>query len=198
MGASAARSLLLGEDPITSELDMGVGWQDPAVILETGLCIWKSGAQPALVEKVSPGELGLDGRMAVRWTYKRDRSSTDIGRTRPGAGDLALAGRAAAAAVRSRDFDALCAAVTLAHGDQLAEGMKPLESRGERAMKYCGAGFGGMALYLFESRERRDAFVAEDDDVGAIEPHMRHADLRTTSETMTDGHCAGQYGSHRP
>jgi hypothetical protein len=37
---------------VQSELDLGVGWQDPAVIRETGLCVWHSGPAPVLDFKV--------------------------------------------------------------------------------------------------------------------------------------------------
>ena len=30
-----------GRSSVQSELDLGVGWQDPSVIQETGLCVWK-------------------------------------------------------------------------------------------------------------------------------------------------------------
>ena len=48
LGGSAAWALLNGEDGVDSELNLGVGWQDPAVITETGLCVWKSGLRPTL------------------------------------------------------------------------------------------------------------------------------------------------------
>ena len=41
LGGSAAWALLNGEDGVHSELNLGVGWQDPAVIAETGLCVEK-------------------------------------------------------------------------------------------------------------------------------------------------------------
>jgi len=52
LGGSAAHALLNGKDPVQSELDLGVGWQDPAVIRETGLCVWRSGSKPVLDFKV--------------------------------------------------------------------------------------------------------------------------------------------------
>ena len=44
LGGSGAWAMLEGRDPVASELALGVGWQDPAVIAETGLCVWRSGA----------------------------------------------------------------------------------------------------------------------------------------------------------
>jgi hypothetical protein len=52
LGGSAAHALINGRDPVQSELDLGVGWQDPAVIRETGLCVWRSGPKPVLDFKV--------------------------------------------------------------------------------------------------------------------------------------------------
>ena len=45
----ASNPLLQGVCGVTSEIDIGVGWQDPAVIAETGLCVWRSGPLPSLV-----------------------------------------------------------------------------------------------------------------------------------------------------
>ena len=39
---------------------------------------------------------------------------------------------------------------------------------GELARKYCGGGWGGYALYIFDAREARDAFVAS--SVSALPP----------------------------
>src|SRR5882757_7122952 len=66
LGGSGAWALLNGKDGVGSELDLGVGWQDPAVIAETGLCVWRSGPRPALEVKTS-GDF-LRGRMALHWT----------------------------------------------------------------------------------------------------------------------------------
>ena len=48
LGGSGGWSVLNGWDPVASELGLGVGWQDPAVIAETGACVWKSGEKPVL------------------------------------------------------------------------------------------------------------------------------------------------------
>ncbi len=66
LGGSGAYALLRGDDGVSSELNLGVGWQDPAVIAETGLCVWKSGRHPCLEFK-RDGEM-LRGRMAICWT----------------------------------------------------------------------------------------------------------------------------------
>ena len=66
LGGSGAWALLNGEDGVEAELDLGVGWQDPAVIRESGLCVWRSGNLPVLEFKQN-GEM-LAGRMAIYWT----------------------------------------------------------------------------------------------------------------------------------
>ncbi len=58
--------MLEGRDPVASELALGVGWQDPAVIAETGLCVWRSGSSPVLDVK-GTGDF-LEGRMAILYT----------------------------------------------------------------------------------------------------------------------------------
>ncbi|MCU0753443.1 MAG: hypothetical protein MUC40_10580, partial [Akkermansiaceae bacterium] len=66
LGGSGAWALLNGRDGVDSEIDLGVGWQDPAVIRETGLCVWRSGPKPMLDFKHN-GDF-LSGRMAIYWT----------------------------------------------------------------------------------------------------------------------------------
>ena len=61
----------------------------------------------------------------------------------------------------------LAEAVLMSYSAQLSEGMNELpEISGSVARKYCGGGHGGYALYLFPSREARDAAS----DLVAIEP----------------------------
>lgn len=168
LGGSGAWALLNGHDGVSSELDLGVGWQDPAVIREGGLCVWRSGRRPDLALK-RDGAM-LRGRMALHWTG----SSHDT----PSAADnrrdydlIERAGRIAASAVESDDFMRLAEAVRLSYEAQLGEGMDALpEAPGALARKYCGGGWGGYALYLFDSTARRDAFAALPGN-RVIEPH---------------------------
>ena len=53
VGGSAAFAVFQGKPAVEDELQHGVGWQDPAVILETGLCVWRSGPRPRLQLKTS-------------------------------------------------------------------------------------------------------------------------------------------------
>jgi hypothetical protein len=65
LGGSAAHAFLNGKDPVQSELDLGVGWQDPAVIRETGLCVWRSGPKPVLDFKVCRVWTRLGGQQLI-------------------------------------------------------------------------------------------------------------------------------------
>ena len=170
LGGSGAWALLNGNDGVESELNMGVGWQDPAIIRETGLCVWRSGARPKLDFKRN-GDF-LTGHMALHYT--------DIPLDTPGNADndrdYDLIERAAATAreaVFERDIPKLGSAVSLSYDAQLKEGMRELpEADGCVGRKYCGGGWGGYALYLFADPADRDAFVASANCNRAIEPYI--------------------------
>ena len=170
LGGSGAWALLNGKDGIGSELDLGVGWQDPAVIAETGLCVWRSGPRPVLDVKTS-GEC-LRGRMALHWTGTEHDTPAMVG----GARDydaIARAGATARAAVWANDFTGLAEAVRQSYAVQRAEGMAELRGDlpGALAWKYCGGGFGGYAVYLFAEAAQRDAACATA-GLRAIEPYV--------------------------
>jgi cytidyltransferase-like protein len=164
LGGSGAWALLNGRDSVQAELDLGVGWQDPAVIRETGLCVWKSGKWPRLELKRDGGF--LKGLMALQWTGAQHDT--------PGSADLARdynlierAGAMAREAVMTESMAKMVEAVLMSYVAQLEEGMEELpEIPGSVAHKYCGGGHGGYALYLFLSKEARD----EAEDVIPIEP----------------------------
>lgn len=171
LGGSGAWALLNGRDGIESEIDLGVGWQDPAVIRETGLCVWRSGHLPVLDFKQN-GDF-LTGRMAIYWT--------GIQHDTPGVANLprdydriAHSARIARAGVLHTDLTRLAEGVALYHGAQLDEGMAPLpEIPHSIARKYCGGGYGGYALYLFHDPAHRDAAVATTPELRAVEPLCR-------------------------
>ena len=170
LGGSGAWALLNGKDGIGSELDLGVGWQDPAVIAETGLCVWRSGPRPVLDVKTS-GEC-LRGRMALHWTGTEHDTPAMVG----GARDydaIARAGATARAAVWQNSFAGLAEAVRQSYAVQRAEGMTELRADwpGALAWKYCGGGFGGYAVYLFAEAAQRDAACATA-GLRAIEPYV--------------------------
>ena len=171
LGGSAAYAMLQAKSGIRSELDMAVGWQDPAVILETGLCVWESGMMPRLNFKIDPGF--LDGRMALLWTGKGHVTPDHVEGKRD-YDKIARAGAMAREAVRPDhlSYEGLCAATNVSYEVQCEEGMEPLPHHGEMAKKYCGGGFGGYALYLFRDAHEREQFLREPHTL-SIEPYVK-------------------------
>ena len=171
IGGSAAFSILNSKDGVAAELDMGAGWQDPAVIKETGLCVWRSGPLPQLAVKTD-GRM-LRGRMALLDTGQR-HNTVELAAKPRDFDKIAAAGRVAAEAVRANNFQDLCRAITMSYRSQLDEGMPPLEAcRGVHARKYLGSGWGGYALYAFVSPVERDNFIKYRRNAMAIEPYIR-------------------------
>ncbi|MCH2182782.1 MAG: adenylyltransferase/cytidyltransferase family protein [Mariniblastus sp.] len=168
LGGSAAWSLLNGSDGVASELQMGVGWQDPAVIRETGCCVWQSGPRPVLDFKRN-GSF-LSGRMAIAWTGVPHDTPALADRHRDYR-QIAEAGRLARDGVLTANVARIGDGIRLQYETQLAEGMSPLaEVSTALAWKYCGGGWGGYALYLFFNQSRRDEWVAADVERRVIEP----------------------------
>lgn len=170
LGGSAAYSILTGKNSIESELNLGVGWQDPAVILETGLCVWNSGLRPELNFKVNPSF--LNGKMALLWTGKNHITYQNTDLTR----DFDLIQRASLIAREAvnplaPNYNKLCEAVNLSYEVQIEEGMIPLPSSNELAKKYSGGGHGGYALYLFENESERNKFLLKENTL-KIEPYI--------------------------
>ena len=171
LGGSGGWSVLNGWDPVRSELGLGVGWQDPAVIAETGACVWKSGARPVLEFK-NTGAF-LSGKMAIYDTRIRHNTPGLADRNRD-LHKIAKAARVARLGVQQQDVTVLSVAVQMSYQAQREEGMAPLpEIPGALARKYCGGGHGGYALYLFETREERAAALAHSRDLYPIEPYCR-------------------------
>lgn len=175
VGGSAAAAIAAmsrgatGRDPWAEELARA-GWQDPAVILETGLCIWRAGATPHLLRK-PPCDF-LRGRMAAWWTGTPHDTAGTLCRPRDYSAIFAASVQAALAACAA-DFSGLSNAVWQTYHAQLGEGMARLpEVTGACSRKYLGAGWGGYALYLFYRGEARDAFCREQGGI-AIEPFER-------------------------
>jgi cytidyltransferase-like protein len=171
LGGSGAWALLNGRDGVDSEIDMGVGWQDPAAIRETGLCVWRSGETPVLDFKQN-GDF-LDGRMAIFWTGK-PHDTPGIANMPRDYNRIAEAAVVARAGAMNADIETLGRGVNLQYATQLAEGMDSLpEIPGAIAQKYCGGGHGGYALYLFTDPEARNAAIAATEQLRAIEPICR-------------------------
>lgn len=171
LGGSGGWSVLNGWDPVKSELGLGVGWQDPAVIAETGACVWKSGSRPVLDFK-NTGDF-LKGCMAVYDTRVKHFTPGFAGYERSYE-RIAKAARIARLGVQQQDVAVLAVGVQMSYQLQLEEGMQPLPDIGcQLAHKYCGGGHGGYALYLYENQEARDAAVDACEDMYPVEPYCR-------------------------
>lgn len=171
LGGSAAYAILTGKNSIQSELDLGVGWQDPAAILETGLCVFKSGQKPELDFKVNPDF--LKGKMALLWTGSNHTTYNNVDLKRD-FNKIIKASIIARKAVNPLeiDFSKLCEAVNLSYEVQIEEGMNPLPEFNELAKKYSGGGHGGYALYLFKDEDERNKFL-ENNNTLKIEPSIK-------------------------
>ena len=171
MGGSGGWSVLNGWDPVGSELGLGVGWQDPAVIAETGACVWKSGHKPVLDFK-NTGEF-LRGRMAIFDTRIKHNTPGLAGLERPFK-KIAKAASVARLGIKEQDIAVLAIGVQMSYQLQLEEGQAPLPEIGEcMAHKYCGGGHGGYALYLYETPEAREAALESCEDLYPVEPFCR-------------------------
>lgn len=170
LGGSGAWALLNGRDGVGAELDLGVGWQDPAVIAEGGLCVWRSGRRPDLELKHDAGF--LRGRMALYWTGQ-PHDTPDLAKLPRDYDAIARAGATARDAVWRNDLNLLADAMRQSHAVQRAEGMAALpdDIAGALAWKYSGGGFGGYALYLFAEPAQREAACARP-NFRAIEPYL--------------------------
>jgi galactokinase/mevalonate kinase-like predicted kinase len=154
LGGSGAWAILEGRDGVDAEVDLGVGWQDPAVIAETGLCVWRSGPRPVLELKTTVDM--LKGKMALFWTGT-PHSTPDVANRKRDFDRIVAASKVARDAVWSQDFASIAEAVSLSYAVQLDEGMVPLSPvDGAIGRKYCGGGFGGYALYLFATPKSRE------------------------------------------
>lgn len=171
LGGSGGWSVLNGWDPVNSELGLGVGWQDPAVIAETGACVWCSGPRPVLDFK-NTGEF-LAGRMAV-YDTRIKHDTPGLAALERNFEKIAKAARVARLGVQEKDINVLAVSVQLSYQLQLEEGMLPLPEVGDcLAHKYCGGGHGGYALYLYETPEARAAALADCEYLYPIEPYCR-------------------------
>lgn len=163
LGGSAAWSLLNGKNPFETEDDAGVGWQDPAVIQETGLCVWRSGTRPELDLKRNPSM--LSGVMALYWTGS-PHVTADLVDLKRDYESIVWAGQMAARAVEENDIVKLCRAVTMSYSIQKTEGMADLPDFGQMACKYVGGGHGGYAVYVFRNRPAMTNLIP-------IEPYLK-------------------------
>lgn len=174
LGGSAIHHILSGKNPLEEELKAGVGWQDPAVIMETGLCVWESGSKPILRWRSDGRE--LRGKMAILWTGNSHQTPR-IAHLSRNYDLIRKAGNIASRIQWNLDFPLLshlCYAVEKSYEAQLDEGMLPLIKWDmARARKYLGGGWGGYALYIFDQESDRNEFVIATGKAIAIEPYCR-------------------------
>ena len=171
LGGSAAWAMLNGEDGVSSELNLGVGWQDPAIISETGLCAWSSGPMPALYIKSNPDF--LNKKMALYFTGQDHDTPGNVDNDRDYS-KIKAAGEVACHGVKERSLELISESINLSYELQLQEGMHILpDVKDALAKKYSGGGFGGYALYVFGKSKARDSFIQETPNTMAIEPYTR-------------------------
>lgn len=170
LGGSGAWALINGFDGVAAECELGVGWQDPAVIRETGCCVWESGPRPVLEFK-RRGDF-LKGCMAIAWTGG-DHDTPGVANNPRDYAKIAASARLAREGVLRSDVPALAQGVVAYHEAQIDEGMQPLPAAETAlAWKYCGGGYGGYALYLFPGAAQRDGWVQQDTQARrAVEPY---------------------------
>lgn len=170
LGGSAAFSILSGNDAVESELDSGVGWQDPAVIKETGLCVWRSGVYPVLEVKYNPDL--LNGRMALLWTGTNHFTPNYVDNDRDYE-SMANNSIKAYGYLKNNEYDKFTECVNNSYTFQLEEGMTELPVIGkEMCKKYCGGGFGGYALYMFMDKFDREKACIDNKNLMKIEPYI--------------------------
>jgi hypothetical protein len=171
LGGSAAWSILSGKDPYHFDAQNGCGWQDPAIILETGLCVWKSGKTPCLHYK-NNGHM-LEGKMAI-YDTQIPHNNKQVSKKPRDYNKIYQASQVAAHAVENNNYLELARAVNLSYTVQLDEGMSKLPPvNGAIAYKYCGGGHGGYALYLFRTQFERDFVIKGNPKFQAIEPYCK-------------------------
>jgi len=113
----------------------------------------------------------LNSKMALLWTGKSHTTYELTDRKRDF--DLIVkAGSAAKDACSERNIFLLGNAVNISYEMQLKEGMNPLPDFDQVGKKYCGGGFGGYALYLFDTPQKRDRFLEKQNTV-KIEPYLK-------------------------
>jgi cytidyltransferase-like protein len=170
LGGSAAWAMLNGENGVESELNIGCGWQDPAVIEEKGLCVWRSGKTPILEYKTNPDF--LNERMALLYTKIQHDTPANANIKR----DFDMISRAARVAYDAclqKNILRLADAINMSYEVQIKEGMSDLQDfTGAIAKKYCGGGWGGYAIYLFENKQKREFFLNSNKNTKIIEPYL--------------------------
>jgi cytidyltransferase-like protein len=174
LGGSAAHAILEAKSGISAELAIGVGWQDPAIIKETGLCVWRSAQLPTLEVKYNPD--WLSDLMLIVWTEKNHRANdyTDNARDFDA---IQQAGYLAYQALKEKNILMLGEAITKSYSVQREEGMEILpDIEGSVGKKYLGAGHGGYVFYLFSNKAARDKAHHNNPKSKIIEPYIKQGE----------------------
>ncbi|MEK6897634.1 MAG: adenylyltransferase/cytidyltransferase family protein [Nanoarchaeota archaeon] len=170
LGGSAARAILDIKNGVLSELKLGVGWQDPAIIEETGLCVWRSGNRPILESKYNPD--WLNGKMAIFFTGK-SHNTPNLANLKRDYDAIYKAGLLSKKAVEKSSLIILAKSIRESYVVQLKEGMDKLPDLNKSlARKYLGGGHGGYALYIFKDKKDRD-MALRNKNAKAIEPYIK-------------------------
>jgi cytidyltransferase-like protein len=175
LGGSAAYSMLQIKNSVESELKLGVGWQDPAIITETGLCVWRSGKIPVLELKQNPD--WLNGKLLLLWTGSSHNTPNNV-KLKRDYSIIVKAGILAKKAVEKHDIQKLAKSINTSYKAQIKEGMDRLPKiNGSLAAKYLGGGHGGYALYLFKNKKQRDFITKKNPNTKIIEPYIKPVNL---------------------
>ena len=122
---------------------------------------------------VVAGRVKIKDRLAIVWTGKPHDTPGLADRPRDYDAIFA-AGEKGREAVEKNCLTTLIEATNLTYAMQLDEGMDPLPHADQvDACKYCGGGFGGYALAMFQDPAKREAFLSETPDTTAIQPYIR-------------------------
>lgn len=172
LGGSAAWASLNNKDSFEEERCGGSGWQDAAIIKETGCCVWDSMSIGKLVLK-NNGAF-LMGKMALMWTGKT-HVTKDIRFIKRDYNLIKQSSQIAFSAIKLENIEILSRAVNKSYEAQLLEGMDALQDvETSIAKKYCGSGHGGYALYLFKTKEDRDKAINKKKTLLAVEPFLKN------------------------
>ncbi|GMH69089.1 hypothetical protein TrRE_jg12238, partial [Triparma retinervis] len=143
----------------------------PAVLPVTGLCVWLSGPFPSL--KLKSSGSWLVGLLAVLYTGPGSHDTPSRADDPRDYSKIEEAGRTCEEAVREEDCEKLGEGMRKSYEAQREEGMEEIpEVEGARAGKYCGGGWGGYVVYLFEDREGRRKGMERGEWI-AVEPYCR-------------------------
>ncbi|MBP5534340.1 MAG: adenylyltransferase/cytidyltransferase family protein [Alphaproteobacteria bacterium] len=173
LGGSSAWAFINALNPFKYDMEHGNGWQDSAIVLETGCCVWHSGDKPVLDFK-NTGDF-LKGKMAI-WDTNIPHDTQSLSQKERDIEKIKEISRIARIGVLNKDVHILSLAANLTYQEQLKEGMQEvpfLNEDGVLGAKYCGSGHGGYVLYTFETEQQRTKIISKHKGFIPIEPYCR-------------------------